>query len=126
MVPGRAHEREAAAESGLDRRAGRERRRLPRRLGADGVVVEPLRRVERAHSRDVLGGVAGAQLVLVRRAALGPVREVLQQHGDPLGPLRVVAGRVQARERRVRQEVDRTIWSSSSSDAAPARARPSR
>ena len=69
---------------------------------------------------------AGAKLVLARRPALGPARKVLQQHAEPLGSLRVMTRRVQARKRRMRQEVDRTIWSSSSSDAAPARARPSR
>ena len=126
VMPGRSHEREASVQRGLDRRTGRECRRLPRRLGGDGVVVEPLRSVECAHARDVLVGVAGAKLVLARRPTLGPARKMLQQHAEPLGSLRVVTRRVQARKRRMRQEVDRTIWSSSSSDAAPARARPSR
>jgi hypothetical protein len=34
---------------------------------------------------------------------------VLEQHGDPLGPLGVMAGRMEVRERRMRQDVDRTI-----------------
>jgi hypothetical protein len=74
----------------------------------------------------VLGGVAEQELLLGRRAADARVGEVLQQDGEPLRPFGVMTGGVEARERRVGQDVDRTISSSSSSDATPGRARPSR
>jgi hypothetical protein len=51
---------------------------------------------------------------------------VLEKHREPLGPFGMDAGGVEARERRVRQDVDRTISSSSASEATPGRARPSR
>jgi hypothetical protein len=45
---------------------------------------------------------------------------MLQQDGQPLLPLRVLPGRVQAGEVGMRQDVDRTIRSSSSSPFAAA------
>jgi hypothetical protein len=73
----------------------------------------------------VLGRVAEPKLVLARPPSLTRVGEPLEQRGEPLLPFRVVPGRVELGERRMRQDVDRTISPSSSSDAAPARARPS-
>jgi hypothetical protein len=69
--------------------------------------------------------VAEPKLLLARRPSFTRLGESLEQYGKSLLAFRVVPGRVQLGERRVRQDVDRTISSSSSSDAAPARARPS-
>ena len=79
-----------------------------------------------AQAREVLWAVAEQQLIVGRRTALGPVREVLEQDGEPLLRFGMCTRGVQARERRVGQDVDRTVSSSSSSDAPPARARPTR
>ena len=70
--------------------------------------------------------MAEEQLVFGRCAALRPVGEVLEEDGQPLSALGVLAGRVQARERGVGQDVDRMVSSSSLSDALPDRARPTR
>ena len=78
------------------------------------------------NASEVLRGVAEEQLLLGRRAALGPLGEVLEEDREPLSPLGVLACRVQAGESGVRQEVDRMVSSSSSSDAPPDRARPTR
>ena len=106
VVAGRTDEREAAAQRRLDRRPGRERGSLERRRGADRVAVEPDRVVDRADELDVLGGVAEQELLGRRRAALAPDVLVREQDREPLGPLRVAAGRVQPRQRGVRQDVD--------------------
>jgi len=45
---------------------------------------------------------------------------VLEQDGEPLRPLGMMAGRMEARQRRVAQDVDRTI-SASVSTSPPAR-----
>ena len=60
--------------------------------------------------------------------AIGPLLEpeALEEDGQSLRSLRVLAGGVEARERGMGQDVDRTISSSSSSDATPGLARPSR
>jgi len=100
--------------------------RLVRRPGRERVPVEPGRIADRADVRDVLLRVAEPKLLLGRRPSLAPLADVLEQDGEPLGPLRVVLGRVEARERGVRQDVDRTLLSSSSSGTPPARASPSR
>jgi hypothetical protein len=121
-----SYECEAALQRGFDRRAGRERRCLERRLRADGVGGEPREAVELADSRNVLCAVAEQQLSVGRRATFGPIREVLEQDGEPLFRFGVCARRVQVRERRVGQDVDRTVSSSSSSGTPPARASPTR
>ena len=121
----RAHEREAAAQRRLDRSAGGERCGFEGRLRRDGVGGQPRMTADRADVREVFGAVAEQQLVLGRGAALAPVREVLEQDPEPLFRFGMRARRVQMRERGVGQDVDRTISSSSSSDAPPARARPS-
>ena len=109
VVARRPHEREAAAQRRLDRRARRERRSLVRRLGAERVAVEPDRRVAVANQLDVLGGVAQEKLVLPRRAPLAPDVLVAEEDGEPLGALRMAARRVQPRHRRMRQDVDELI-----------------
>ena len=126
VMPGRAHERETAAERRLDRGARREHRRLVGRGRSDGVGGDPRAAGERLNAGEVLRGVAEEQLLLCCYTALDPIGEVLEEDGEPLAPLGVLARRVQAGERGVGQEVDRTVSSSSSSDAPPARARPTR
>jgi hypothetical protein len=75
----------------------------------------------------VLTGVAEQQLLLCGGSALACGRQVLEQDGEPLGSFRMVAGRMQACERAMRQDVDaRTAAASSSRVAPPALARPSR
>ena len=122
----RSYECEAALQRRFDRRSGRERRCLERRLRPNGVGGEPREAVEPADARDVLCAVAEQQLIVGCRATLGPVREVLEQDGEPLLRFGVCARRVEVRERRVGQDVDRTVSSSSSSDTPPARASPTR
>jgi hypothetical protein len=78
-----------------------------------------------ADARDVLLRVAEQELFLCRGATFLPAVEMLEQRGEPFGPLWVVSGRVQARERRVRQELDRRTASASASNSAPDCARPS-
>jgi hypothetical protein len=43
-------------------------------------------------------------------AALAPDVLVLEEDGEPLGPLGVAPGRVQPRQRGVRQDVDGTLF----------------
>ena len=126
VMSGRAHEGEAAVERSLDRGACREGGRLVGRGRPDGVGSDPRAAGKRLNASEVLRGVAKEQLLLGGRAALGPRGEVLEQDREPLSPLGVLACRVQAGERGVGQEVDRTVSSSSSSDAPPDRARPTR
>jgi hypothetical protein len=120
VVARRPHEREAAAHRGLDRRAGREGRCLERRLGGDRVAVQPRWPVDGADPLDVLSRVYKKELVVGRVPALAPPVSVLQQDRQPFRPLRVLAGGVEARERGVGQDVDRTI-SASVSSSPPAR-----
>ena len=82
--------------------------------------------VDRADPRDLLGAVAEQQLLLGRGAALAPVGEVLEENREPRLRLGVRARPVQVRERRMGQELDRTVSSSSSRDAPRARERPTR
>ena len=114
MVTRRSHERERTAQRGLYRGSGRDARSLEGRPARDRVGVEPLRLGDGSDPRDVLGRVHEQQLLLACRATLAPQVPVLEQRGQPLAPLRVVAGGMEARERRVRQDVDRTISASSS------------
>ena len=120
MVARRAHEREPAAPRRLDRGPGREGRRLERRLARDRVAVEPGRRLDRTDALDVLARVNKKELVLGRRATLAPPVPMVEQDGEPLRPLGVVAGGMETRERRMAQDVDRTI-SASASSSPPAR-----
>ncbi len=122
VVTGRPDEREAAAQRRLDRRAGRKRRCLVRRLGAERVAVEPDRRVAVANQLDMLGGVAEEKLLLARGTSLAPKVLVGEQDSEALGTLRVAAGRVQPRHRRMRQDVD----SAATRSARPSRPRLSR
>jgi hypothetical protein len=68
----------------------------------------------------VLARVYKKQLVVGRGPALAPQVLVLEQDSQPLRPLGMVACRVQARERGMAQDVDRTI-SASASTSPPAR-----
>ena len=106
--------RERTAQRGFYRGPGRDARSLEGRPACDRVGVEPLRLGDGSDPRDVLGRVHEQQLLLACRATFAPQVLVLEQRGQPLAPLRVVAGGMEARERRVRQDVDRTISASSS------------
>src|SRR4029077_5115315 len=86
------------------------RRGLERRGRADGVAVEPDRILDGADELDVLGGVALPELVDRRSPALAPDVLMLEQNREPLGALRMPSGRVQTRERAMRQDVDRTSF----------------
>jgi hypothetical protein len=98
------YEREAAAARCLDRRACREARRFVGRRADD--------RVARLDETE-----------LVDR---GEPLDALEQDGEPLRPFRMSAeDGMQARERRMAQDVDRTISSSSASERSPW-ARPTR
>ena len=125
-MSGRPDERERFLPRGVDCDPRGERCGLEGRRRRDGVVVEPRDPLDRTDRGDVLRGVAEQELVLGRRATYARVGEMLQQDGQSLRAFGMVAGGVEARERRVRQDVDRTISSSSSIDATPGRARPSR
>jgi len=125
-MPGRSHECEATLQRRGDRRPGCERRGLERRLRCDGVAGEPGEGLERADARNVLCAVAEQQLLFGGCAAFVPVREVLEQDREPLLRFGMCARRVEVRQRRVGQDVDRTVSSSSSSDTPPARASPTR
>jgi hypothetical protein len=64
--------------------------------------------------------MAEQELVVPCASALDEVREVLQEDGQPFLPLGMAApGRVELGERRMRQDVDRTISAKSASDRPP-------
>ena len=60
------------------------------------------------------------ELIVGRRPSFAPYVLVLEQDGEPLRPLGVMAGGMEARKRGVAQDVDRTI-SASASTSPPAR-----
>jgi hypothetical protein len=125
-MAGRPHERETAAQRCLDRRPRREACGLPRRLACDRVAVEERRPVDLRDAVDVRLRVAEQKLVVAGAAPLGEAGEVLQQDGEPLLSLGMAApGRMELGERRVRQDVDRTISATSASERSPC-ARPTR
>ena len=128
VVARRAHEREAAVQRRLDRRAGREQRGLVGRVGRRSCRSRATPATSTARTCATCSAVwHEPQLVLGRRAALASSSwKCSSSTASRSGRSGWCAGRVQARERRMRQDVDRTIWSSSSSDATPGRARPSR
>ena len=126
VVPRRAHEREATGERGVDRSAGGERRPLVGRFARDGIAVEPCARRDRLDALDVLGRVAEQQLLVGCCAALACIGKALQERLEPRRVLRMVPGRVQARERGMRQDVDLRVSSSCSSEAPRACAMPTR
>ena len=74
----------------------------------------------------MLGRVAEQDLVDRGGATFAPALELLEEDGEPLRTFRMMSRGVKPRERGVRQDVDRTISASSSSDATPLRARPTR
>lgn len=121
-MAGRAHEREAAASRRIDRRSRRERGGLERRLARDRVAVEPDGLADGMDALYVLARVYEEELVLGRPSALAPDVLVVEKDGEPLRPVRMVAGRMEARERRMGQDVDLTV-SASASTSPPARPR---
>ena len=125
VVAGRADEREAPAPHGLDRRSGREQRRLVARLRGDGVGVEPDRVVERADQLDVGRRVAALEVGRGGRSGLDHV-EGLEQRGEPLRRFRVAERGMEARERGVAYKVDRRTAAATSSTVPSPCARPIR
>ena len=124
-MAGRAGQREPAALGGGDRGACCQQSGLESRLGGEGVPVEPGRFRDRPDPLDVLLRVA-AENRLDRRRLDRVVLKCLQQNRQPLLGLEVVLSRMEARERRVAQDVDRRTASASSSSDAPSWARPIR
>ena len=123
VTAGRTCEREAAAPHRLDRGACREQCRLVGRLGADCVSVDPAARG--AHLLQEPAAMATEHVVLDGRRTLDE-RKVFLQHGHPLLRLRMTAGRVQLRERRVAYELDARTASRISSSGRSVRRRPIR
>src|ERR687887_2651590 len=124
-MPGRTHQRKAIALGGWIPPAGRQQRRLERRLRGERVAVEPGRLVDVAYPLDELLGMTPQDRLDRRRLDL-LVLERLEQHGKPLLRVGMVRRRVQARERRMAQDVDRRTASARSSSEAPFCARPTR
>jgi hypothetical protein len=93
VMPGRAHEREPASLRGLDRAAGGERRRLPRRRTCIRVRIEhdvDIAGLDRAH---VLLRVHPLELLTRGGPALGEPGETLVQDGEPLRQLDMIVVR---------------------------------
>jgi hypothetical protein len=125
-MAGRAHERETAAQRRLDRSSRREARGLARRPACDRVAVEERRPVNLGDAVDMRLRMAEQKLVVACAPSFDEVGEVLQEDGEPLLSLRMAApGRMELGERRVRQDVDRTISATSASERSPC-ARPTR
>ena len=121
-MAGRPDEREAAAQRRLDRRPRRERRRLERRRRCRAcrrrARPAPRRRGRARRARRC--GRAAAP----RPSRRGPRSRscwCVEQHREPLGPLGVVARRVQVRERRMRQDVDSACARRSATPPRPSR-----
>jgi hypothetical protein len=107
MVSGRPDEREGAGLRRLDRDPRRELRGLPARLGDDRVrIVEPGRLVDLCERVEVLRRVDTFDRGARCRPSLACVGERVEQDADPLRCLGMTKGRVQARERRMGQDVD--------------------
>ena len=117
-MAGRAYEREATALGGRGRGAGGEQRRLETRLGGERVAVEPGRLRDRPDPLDVLLVVAARDRLDRRRPDL-VVLEGLEQNREPFRRLGMARRRMQARERRMAQDVDRRTASASLSRDAP-------
>ena len=124
-MAGRAGEGKAATLGGGDRGARCQQGGLEGRLGGEGVPVEPGRLGNLPDPLDVLLRVT-ADDRLDRRRLDRVVLKRLQQNRQPLLGLGVALSRMQARERRVAQDVDRRTASASSSSEAPFWARPTR
>jgi hypothetical protein len=75
VVSRRPDEREASCARGLDRCAGREQRRLPRRLRGDRARVEPDRLAQCSESVQVLARVTAKNVVESGRRGLHEARE---------------------------------------------------
>jgi hypothetical protein len=107
VVPRRSDEREASAASRLDRRPGREQGRFRRRRTRGRVEVEPGVLANCKNGVYMYSRVTPKHFLDARGAALLPVGKFLQQERQALGNLGVVSGRMQARERRMREDVQR-------------------
>jgi hypothetical protein len=103
VVTGRPRDREAAVAHRIDRRARGKQCRFVGGLGANGVPVDPAAR--RAHLLDEALRVAAQDVGLGRGGALDE-REPFVQHCHALLGFRVLAGRMELRERAVAYELD--------------------
>jgi hypothetical protein len=106
VVPGRAHEREAAALGRLEGAPGRKQRRLPARLGGDRVRIEECWDLERLEPVEVGGLVAAFYLFTRGGRSLDHV-EGREERLEPLARLDVRLRRVEPCQGRVAYEVDR-------------------
>jgi hypothetical protein len=110
MVPRRPHEGEAAALDRLDRRPGRKARQLVARRRADRVRIEIAGASARGDGRDGLDVVAlvtRGQLLDRRAARNNLAGQGIEQCPDPLRPLGMAPCRVEAREVRMGQQLQR-------------------
>ena len=107
VMSGRADEREAACARRLDRSSGREQSGGRCRLADDRVGIEPTHGVDREHAFYMFTRVTPKHFVHRRGSSLGPGRKRVEQRRQPLRRLGMAERRMQARERRMRQDVDR-------------------
>ncbi len=122
-MTGRAGEGEPTTSHCLNRRTGREHRRVECGLGAERVLVD--RSARRKYLLEEARRMAAKYVVLGRRVALDE-REPLVQDVDPSLRFRVRPGRMQPGECLVAYDVDERIASSSSSSDLSPCARPIR
>ena len=108
VVPGWPHKRKSARLRRLDRRPGSQERALPAGLRRDRVrVVEPGRLVQALQDIQILGGVDTFDGGSIRGLRSARVGERVEKDREAFGSLGIAERRVQARERGVRQDVDR-------------------
>ena len=114
VMAGRPDECEPADPGRLDRRARGEQRRLEAGRRGGRVAVQPRLGVDRADARDVLGRVAALDLLDRRRPAIAPRLDRVEQNLQPPRRLRMVARRVQPRQRGVAHHLHQPAASASS------------
>ena len=125
-MSGRSEEREATALRRIHGSPGGERGGLVGRLRRDRVERDKGRLIDRCDVFYVHARVTKLEIRAFGRLRFDPVRELRQEHGEPRPVLGVVAGRVEPRERGMRQDVDfRTASASDETSRAPC-ARPTR
>ena len=112
MVARRPPEGEAAALDRLDRRSGRKARQLVARRRANRVRIEiagASARGDGCDGLDVVALVTGGQLVDRRAARNNLAGQGIEQRPDPLRPLGMAPRRVEAREVRMGQKLQRGV-----------------
>ena len=103
----RPHEREPAAARRFDCGASCEEGRFGRRRARWGVEVEPRLLANCKNAVYMYSRVTPKHFFQLGRPSLVPVGEFLQQQRQPFRNLGVVTRRMQPRELRVREDVDR-------------------